>query len=57
MHPDEIKQEYDTLFELMAEEFDFLVSSDWWTTITREDRERWTEFNRRINALKEKAMS
>lgn len=56
MYPDEIKAEYDTLFALMAEEFDFLVSSGW-TTITREDRERWTEFNRRIKELKEKAMS
>jgi len=59
MHPDEIKQEYDTLFELMAEEFDYLAAHRraGLHMITGDDIARWTEFNRRIKTLKEKAMS
>jgi hypothetical protein len=55
MNPEERKAEYDELFSLMAEEFDFLATSGW-TTITREDRERWQEFVRRINKLKDETM-
>lgn len=51
-----IRQEYDELFDLMAEEFEILAATRP-HVVTREDIERWTEFNRRIKALKERAMS
>ena len=63
MTPAERKQEYDDLFNLMAEEFDYLVAHraamprDNLFTISREDIARWQEFLRRINKLKAEAMS
>jgi len=58
MYPEERKKEYDELFDLMAEEFDYLAScSSFGDTISRSDIERWAEFNRRINKLKAEAMS
>lgn len=50
-----VKDEYDDLWYLMAEEFEILAATRP-HVVTREDIERWTEFNRRIKALKERAM-
>ena len=59
MHPDEIKAEYDALFDLMAEEFAYLAEHRraGLHMITGDDIARWTEFNRRINDLKRKALN
>lgn len=53
-----VKEEYDELFDLMAEEFDYLANHRraGLHMITADDIARWQEFNRRIKALKEKAM-
>jgi hypothetical protein len=54
-----VKEEYDELFDLMAEEFDYLAEHRraGLHMITGDDIARWTEFNRRIKALKERALS
>lgn len=59
MYPEERKKEYDDLFDLMAEEFEYLNSSRraGLSTISRDDIARWQEFLRRINKLKAEAMS
>jgi hypothetical protein len=54
-----VKEEYDELFDLMAEEFEYLTFARraGLHMITGDDIARWQEFNRRIKALKERAMS
>lgn len=54
-----VKQEYDELFDLMAEEFDYLAEHRraGLHMITGDDIARWQEFNRRIKALKARAMA
>jgi hypothetical protein len=54
-----IKEEYDELFDLMAEEFDYLANHRraGLHMITGDDIARWTEFNRRIESLKDRATS
>jgi hypothetical protein len=53
-----VKEAYDELFDLMAEEFDYLANHRRAPPmITGDDIARWTEFNRRIKALKAKAMA
>jgi hypothetical protein len=58
MSPEERKKEYDDLFDLMAEEFEYLTFARraGLHMITGDDIARWTEFNRRINKLKDEAM-
>lgn len=52
-----VKDEYDDLFYLMAEEFEYLAEHRraGLHMITGDDIARWTEFNRRIKALKARA--
>jgi hypothetical protein len=59
VYPEERKKEYDDLFDLMAEEFEYLCAARraGLHMITGDDIARWTEFNRRINKLKAEAMS
>ena len=54
-----VKEEYDELFDLMAEEFDYLAEHRraGLHMITGDDIARWNEFNRRIKALKTRAMA
>jgi hypothetical protein len=57
-HLNGVRDEYDALFYLMAEEFEYLAEHRraGLHMITGDDIARWTEFNRRIKALKERAM-
>lgn len=54
-----VKEEYDELFDLMAEEFEYLATHRraGLHMITADDIARWNEFTRRIKALKERAMA
>ena len=53
-----VKEEYNELFDLMAEEFEYLSMArrPGMHMITADDIARWQEFTRRIHELKEKAM-
>lgn len=53
-----VKEQYDELFDLMAEEFEYLAKHRraGLHMITGDDIARWQEFVRRIQALKERAM-
>lgn len=58
MYPEERKAEYDELFEMMTEEFEYLCAHRraGLHMITGDDIARWKEFLKRINKLKSEAM-
>jgi len=58
MTAEERKREYDELFDLMAEEFEYLCEHRraGLHKITGDDIARWNEFRKRINNLKDEAM-
>ena len=59
MYPEERKKEYDELFDLMAQEFEYLTfcRAPGLHRVSHDDLERWAEFVRRINKLKAEAAS
>jgi hypothetical protein len=59
MHPDEIKEQYDNLFGIMVEEFEYLAAHRraGLHMITGDDIARWQEIVRQVNNLKKQALS